>query len=100
MYKVFIDKKVEKLLNSFSKNDRARIARVVKLFEERGFSLSEIYLKKLSKIIWELRPGRIRLLFGTIGNIAVLVNVFVKKTARTPKNEILKAENRLMTYEK
>ena len=64
--KVNIDKRVKKILYSFSETDRARINKVVELFTDKGFSLSEIYLKKLSKNIWELRPGRVRLLFGTI----------------------------------
>ena len=96
--KVNVDKRVKKILYSFSKADRARIDRVVELFTDKGFSLNEIYLKKVSKKIWELRPGRVRLLFGIIDDEAVIITVFVKKTAKTPLRELRLAESRLAEY--
>lgn len=96
--KVSTDKRVTKILYNFPVGERARINKVVELFEENGFLLNEIYLKKLSKKVWELRPGRIRLLFGIIGNEAIIVNIFVKKTAKTPLKEIKLAESRLAHY--
>mgnify|MGYP001563103860 CR=1 FL=1 len=96
--KVNIDKRVKKILYSFSETDRARINKVVELFTDKGFSLSEIYLKKLSKNIWELRPGRVRLLFGTIHGETIIVNIFVKKTTKAPLKEIRLAESRLVGY--
>ena len=96
--KVSADKRIKKILYSFSEADRARIDRVVELFTDKGFLLSEIYLKKISKNVWELRPGRIRLLFGIIDDEAIIVNIFVKKTAKTPLKEIRLAESRLADY--
>ena len=95
---VYTDKRIKKILNNFSTIEKARIEKVVSLFEEKEFRLSEIYLKKLSKNIWELRPGNIRLLFGVIESQAVIVNVFIKQTAKTPKHEIELAERRLSDY--
>lgn len=98
MYKVHVDKRIRKKIAQFSRSDKVKIARITELFSERGFLLSEIYLKKLSDTIWELRPGRIRLLFGAIGNDAVIVNVFMKKTMKTPRKEIEIAERRFTEY--
>ncbi len=96
--KVSIDRRTEKLLNRLSRPEKARIARVVGLFSEKGFLLSEIYLKKLTRSIWELRAGNIRLLFGVVEAEAIIVNVFLKKTAKTPPREIELASKRLMEY--
>lgn len=93
-----VDKRVRKILDSFSSADRAKIDRVVELFIDKGFAASEIYLKKLSKNLWELRPGKIRLLFGMVDDEAIVVNVFIKKAKRTPLKEIKLAENRLGDY--
>jgi len=96
--KVTVEKRIERILSSFSQTERARIDRVVELFTDKGFLLSQIYLKKLSKTVWELRPGRVRLLFGIIDDEAIIVNVFLKKTQRTPLKEVKLAERRLTEY--
>lgn len=96
--KVSTDKRTEKFLNRLSKPEKARVARVVGFFEEKGFLLSEIYLKKLTKLIWELRAGNARLLFGIVESEAIIVNIFLKKSAKTPLKEIDLANKRLMEY--
>lgn len=98
MYRTFIDERVEKTLQSFTKPDRARIDRVRELFEEEGFALSELYLKKIAGSIWELRAGSIRLLFGAMKKEAIIVNAFRKKTAKTPSREIRLAEKRFKDH--
>lgn len=98
MFKVSSDKRIEKFLERLSAEDKARINRTVQLFKDKGFSLDERYLKKLNKLIWELRPGRIRLLLGIVSNEAIVVNAFIKKTQKTPKREIDLALERLRKY--
>lgn len=93
-----VDKRVEKILNKLSKPEKSRITRVVFLFEDKGFYLTETHLKKLTKNIWELRAGNIRLLFGITNDKAVIVNVFKKQTQQTPLNEISLADKRLIEY--
>ena len=96
--KVTVDKRVEKILNKLSKGERSRVARVVFFFEDRRFLLTENHLKKLTKTVWELRAGNVRLLFGVINNQAVIVNAFKKQTQQTPISEISLAEKRLTEY--
>ncbi len=81
--KIYTDKRVDKKLQLFSDIEQARIGRVINALKEKGFSLNESDLKKLSKEIWELRAGNIRLLFGVVESNAIIVNVFVKKTQKT-----------------
>lgn len=96
---VYYPKVWNKIVN-LSKIHNSRIIRVIDLFKERGFFLTELHLKKLKNDIWELRAGRYRLLFGVIGTVAVITNIFMKKTQKTPKQEIMLAVRRLKEYEK
>jgi len=91
---VVVDSRVNKIINRFSRTDRSRIQRTIELFEERGFDLNKIHLKRLTKNLWELRPGNIRLLFGLIDDQVIIVNAFVKKTNKTPPHELQIAERR------
>lgn len=92
------DPRIDKQLRFLSRKDSSRIVQVSELFENAGFELTELYLKKLTKNIWELRAGRWRLLFGIIKQTAVAVHIFRKKTQKTPKHEIELAEKRLKEY--
>lgn len=99
MISVISDKRTEKFLENLTEADRARVNRTVQFFGEKGFLLDTRYLKKLSSKIWELRPGRVRLLFGLAGGEAVVVNAFFKKSQKTPLKELKLAERRLTEYE-
>ncbi len=98
MILTYLDKRIRKVIDNFTESDRARIRKTVGLFRTKGFIIGEDYLRKLTKHIWELRPGKIRLLFGMIEGTAVFVNVFIKKSQKTPLKEIKLAERRLSEY--
>ncbi|MBI3576698.1 type II toxin-antitoxin system RelE/ParE family toxin [Candidatus Gottesmanbacteria bacterium] len=91
--------KVEEVIHLLSKEDGSRITKVVDLFIDYRFRLTQIYLKKITKGIWELRAGRYRLLFGMIDSQAVVVNIFMKKSQKTPIQAIVLAVKRLKEYE-
>ena len=57
-------------------------------------------MTKVMRGLWELRAGRWRLLFGIINNEAVIVNMFLKQSQKTPKKELDMALKRLKEYEK
>ena len=98
--KVIYDPRVDKIIRGLPEKHNSRVVGVVDLFIDGGFNLSALYLKKLKSQIWELRAGRYRLLFGTNGPNAVITNIFLKKTQRTPNLEIKLAVQRLKQYEK
>ena len=95
---ITVDERVEKIFKKFSQSEKSRIARVTFFIQDRGFLLTENHLKKLTKTVWELRAGDIRLLFGVIKDKAIVTNVFKKKTQHTPINEISLAEKRLSDH--
>lgn len=98
--KVSNDPRVDKEMRSLPEKENARIVRVIELLEDNGFSLTEPYLKKLTSGLWELRAGRWRLLFGIAGGGATIVNIFLKKTQKTPKKELELAIRRFDEYER
>ena len=95
---VFYDKPdgsepVKEFLLTVDKKMRARILRTIDLLAENGTALRMPYSEHLVDGIFEIRVksgsdiSRV-LYFFVIGRIIVLTNGFIKKTQKTPKNEI------------
>jgi len=97
--KIIYHPEVETKILSLRDEDRSRIIRLIDLFKEHKFSLSQLYLKKITKGIWELRPGKYRLLLGLIDQDIAVVTIFKKQAQKTPKKEIKQALRRLSEYE-
>ena len=93
-----------KNLNNNSKEKRQKLKKItmyIDLLAEYGLKLTEPYVKKIDKEIWELRPLRDRILFTSwCNNKFILLSIFIKKTQKTPKNEIEKAKRLLEDYKK
>lgn len=96
--KISADKRIKKFLYGLPKSEKAKIDKLVELFTEKSFSLSQTHLRKITKRIWELKPGNVRLLLGIVEKEAIILNAFIKKTAKTPIKEIETAEQRLKEY--
>ncbi|MBI3289845.1 type II toxin-antitoxin system RelE/ParE family toxin [Candidatus Microgenomates bacterium] len=96
--KISLDKRADRVLESLSAIDKGRVRGYIKLFKENGFGVPPKYLKKIESNLWELRPGNTRILFGMVGEVAIIVNIFKKKTRKTPLKEIETARNRLKEY--
>lgn len=97
--KVVYHPEVERTIRSLSKLDESRVLKVIDLFLDYGFGLTQLYLKKITKGLWELRAGKYRLLFGIVERDAIIVVLFVKKTQKTPKQSMKLAIRRLKEYE-
>ena len=85
-----------------SKNARIQFRQIslyIELLAKNGSTLSEDIMKHLEEEIWELRPGKNRVLyFFYRNNKYVLLHHFVKKTQKTPKREIKKAKKEMKDY--
>lgn len=76
-----------------------KIRDYIKILSEYGVSVGEPYVKHLMDEIWELRPLRNRILFFAFdGESYVLLSHFIKKTQKTPKQEIEKAKRLMNNY--
>ena len=82
---------------------RAKMVRTIDLLEIHGGSLRAPESKHLEDGIFELRASfggsitRVLYFFYT-GNTAVLTHGFVKKTQKTPRNEIVRAKEYRTDY--
>ena len=92
---------VEEFLDSLSGKTAQKVTWVLQLIEELD-AVPEQYLKKLANEIWECRiqfGGNIfRILCFFDGAEVVLSHGFQKKTQKTPRNEIEKAETYRTDY--
>ena len=78
-----------------------KIISYIRMLSEKGLSLGIPYIKHIDKDIWELRPLRDRILFAYCDNNKfVLLSIFIKKTQKTPKKEIIKAKKLLEDYKR
>ena len=88
---------VKQFLNSLDKKMRAKMVRTIEALQNNGNDLREPYSKLLDDGIFELRAKvssnitRV-LYFFYVGNRAILTNGFIKKTQKTPKEELAKAK--------
>lgn len=76
-------------INGLEASERAEIRNALRLLREFGTALSLPHVRHLQDKLWELRPGRNRLLyFVQTGRCFVVVHAFRKQTGKTPKREI------------
>jgi phage-related protein len=90
-------------LDSLDVKMRAKMLRTITLLQDNGYELREPYSKPLRNGIFELRAkvgndtSRV-LYFFVINKKIILTNGFVKKTQRTPEEEIARAERYRADY--
>ena len=94
-------KKLERKAES-DKNARIQYRQVslfIELLSKNGTNLPDNITKHIEDEIWELKPGKNRVLyFFHKDNKYVLLHHFVKKTQKTPKKEIIKAKKEMNDY--
>jgi phage-related protein len=94
---------IVEFLNSLPVKHRAKAIRTIDLLAEFGRDLKAPYTKHLEKELWELRVkhgsdiSRI-FYFAEIGGSFVLLHGFVKKSQKTPKKELERAQRYLDDY--
>lgn len=73
----------------------------IEMLKQQGTRLPENITKHLDGEVWELRPGNNRVLyFYCERNTYVLLHMFRKKTQKTPRSEIEKAEREIADYKR
>ena len=91
---------VDQELEALSADQKAKFLRIAELIEAKGLDrVREPYVKHIEGPLWEIRmkgrDGISRALYVTAtGRRVVVVRVFVKKTAKTPRREIQRALER------
>lgn len=96
-------KPVQEFLDSLDVKMRAKMLRTIVMLKSNGYELREPYSKPLNEGILELRAkvgsdiSRV-LYFFVVGKKAVLTNGFIKKTQKTPKEEIERSKRYRADY--
>ena len=99
-----VENYIKSLQKSKSKDDKIKINKVIayiRMLKVKGLALGQPYIKHIDEEIWELRPIKNRILFALFEkNRIVLLSIFEKKTAKTPKAEIKRAKQLLADYKR
>jgi phage-related protein len=79
--------------------ERAKLFRVLKLLQEYGVLLAMPHALPLEKGLWELRAGSNRdFYFAYLGRHMIILHCYVKKSHKTPVQEINIALKRMGEY--
>ena len=77
---------------------------VLEKLEKYGFDINQSFkrdtIKKLDSELYELRIKNIRTFLYFESGIIVLLHSFIKKSQKTPRNEIIKAKEEIKQWKK
>jgi len=95
---LIITEALGKFLDTLPYPQLAKVKSIFQLFSEFGPQLPSKYLKRMSgtKELWELRAKNIRIFLVFSGNTAIAVHGIIKKTQKTPRQDIETAVKRAM----
>lgn len=89
-YRIFYTTSVESFLQEISHKASGKIRGAIRDLENGDFS--SLYIKTLKSPIRELRIKRYRIIFFVHGHTIFFIRIFIKKTQKTPLQEIENAE--------
>ena len=96
---IFTEKYIKNLATLDSKEARIKLNKIndyIEALSQYGTIIGEPLVKHIEGEIWELRPRKDRILFAVLDDGRyILLHNFEKKTRKTPKREIEKANREL-----
>ena len=100
--KIITDPRVDKEIFRLSLKDQTKINEYIKLFKEYGFGLSQKYLKKIDKNIWELRPDKWRVFILEVVPEYIVIHLMRKQSQKMTKEtkKILARRSKEYLWEK
>jgi phage-related protein len=94
---------VREWLKDLPRDDKRQIGEDIKT-AQLGWPLGMPLIKKIDKDLWEVRTrladGIARVFFTVDGEYMILLHGFIKKSQKTPQNELKTALSRLGTYKR
>ncbi len=94
---------VREWLKDLQRADKRQIGEDIKT-AQLGWPLGMPLIKKIDKDLWEVRTrladGIARVFFTVDGEYMILLHGFIKKSQKTPQNELKTALGRLGTYKR
>lgn len=89
-FRIILLRDIETFISRLSLDDQDKISGAIEALRNKKFS--SIYIKQLKGDIKELKVKKYRLIFFIHKETVYFLRIFVKKTNKTPKNEIDIAE--------
>ncbi|MEK7128706.1 MAG: type II toxin-antitoxin system RelE/ParE family toxin [Patescibacteria group bacterium] len=89
-FRIILLRDIETFISYLSPEDQDKISGAIRALRNKKFD--SIYIKQLRGDIKELRVKKIRLIFFIHKETVYFVRILIKKTNKTPKNEIDMAE--------
>ena len=91
---------VQNFINKLDESDKKKTLRLLTRTADNGLYINEEKFRKIKgEDLWEFKSDQVRIFcFFDKGRIIILSNGFVKKSAKTPKNQIEKAKRLLTKY--
>jgi phage-related protein len=97
-YQIFLTPQANNDLNVLEEKDKKKIFKTIDVIE--NVDLQAVYNKSLGNKLYEIKVDNIRCLYGyKKGQIIIIALIFVKKTQKTPKLFIEKAQKILKEYQ-
>ena len=94
---------VREWLKDLPRDDKRQIGEDIKT-AQLGWPLGMPLIRKIDKDLWEVRTrltdGIARVFFTVDRDYMILLHGFVKKTQKTPQNELKTAQSRLGNYKR
>lgn len=94
---------VREWLKDLHRDDKRQIGEDIKI-AQLGWPLGMPLIKKIDKDLWEVRTrladAIARVFFTVDGEYMILLHGFIKKSQKTPQNELKTALSRLGTYKR
>jgi phage-related protein len=86
---------VQDFLNGLLPSEQAAVGHHLALLRDFGVLLTEPYVRHIDDDLWEIRPGRIRILyFAHTNRQFILVHAYYKKSNKMPLRELETARRR------
>lgn len=89
-FRIILLKDIEIFISNLPPDDQSKISGAIEALKNKKFD--SIYIKQLRGDMKELRVKKYRLIFFIHEEIVYFVRIFIKKTDKTPRNEIEMAE--------
>lgn len=94
---------VREWLKDLHRDDKRQIGEDIKT-AQLGWPLGMPLIRKIDKDLWEVRTrladGIARVFFTVDDEYMILLHGFIKKSQKTPQNELKSALSRLVTYKR
>ena len=82
-------------LEELEDGEQARVLEAIEAFTEEFPLVRTVTIRPLVGKLWEMKIGRIRVLYGVVAGVLCVVLLFVKKSQKTPSGELELAVRRL-----